>query len=92
MLTSAASGAGDGWPVGCAVLVAVLLSLLLWAMLLVLLWQLFSTEGRLTSRKLARASRDPQQSTTGAATDRGACVDRPDAGGGRFSLGVLRVH
>ena len=32
-------------PIGCAVLVAILLSLLLWAILLILLWRLFGTEG-----------------------------------------------
>jgi hypothetical protein len=45
MLTSAAIGAGDRWPVGCALLVAVLLSLFLWAILWILLWRLFGTEG-----------------------------------------------
>ena len=45
MLTSAAIGAEDRWPVGCALLVTVLLSLLLWAILWILLWGLFGTEG-----------------------------------------------
>ena len=45
MRTSAAIGAGDRWHVGCVVLVVVLLSLLLWAMLMILLWRLFVTEG-----------------------------------------------
>jgi hypothetical protein len=44
MLTSAAIGACDRLPVGCAVLGVVLLSLLLWAILLILLWQLFGTQ------------------------------------------------
>jgi len=45
MPTSTAIGAWDRLPVGCAVLVIVLLSLLLWAILLILLWRLFVTEG-----------------------------------------------
>ena len=45
MLTSAAIGAGDRWPVGCALLVVVVLSLLLWAILWILVWRLFGTEG-----------------------------------------------
>ena len=45
MLTSTAIAAADRQPVGCAVLVIVLLSLLLWAILLILLWRLFVTEG-----------------------------------------------
>jgi len=44
MLTSTAIGAGDRLPVGCAVLVIILLSLLLWAILLIPLWQLFDIE------------------------------------------------
>jgi hypothetical protein len=43
MLT--AIGAQVEGPIGCAVLVAILLSLLLWAILLILLWRLFGTEG-----------------------------------------------
>ena len=44
MLTSTAIGAWDRLPVGYAMLVIVLLSLLLWAILLILLWRLFDTE------------------------------------------------
>jgi hypothetical protein len=44
MLTSTAIGAGDQLPVGWAVLVIILLSLLLWAIVLILLWRLFDTE------------------------------------------------
>jgi len=44
MLTSTAIVAWDRLPVGYAVLVIVLLSLLLWAILLILLWRLFATE------------------------------------------------
>jgi hypothetical protein len=44
MHTSIAIGAWEPLPVGYAMLVIVLLSLLLWAILLILLWQLFDTE------------------------------------------------
>jgi len=44
MPTSTAIGAWDRLPVGCAVLVIVLLSLLLWAISWFLLWRLFGTE------------------------------------------------
>jgi hypothetical protein len=44
MHTSIAIGAWDRLPLGYAMLVIVLLSLLLWAILLILLWQLFDTE------------------------------------------------
>ena len=44
MLTTTAIGAGDRLPVGRAVLVIVLLSLLLWAILLMPLWRLFDIE------------------------------------------------
>src|SRR5260370_18752921 len=44
MHTSISIGAWDRLPVGYAMLVIVLLSLLLWAILLILLWQLFDTE------------------------------------------------
>ena len=44
MLISTAIGAGDRLPIGCAVLVIVLLSLLLWAISWFLLWRLFGTE------------------------------------------------
>jgi hypothetical protein len=44
MLTSTAIGAGDQLPVGWAVLVIVLLSLLIWAILMILIWRLFDTK------------------------------------------------
>jgi len=44
MLVSTAIGAGDRLPVGYAMLVIVLLSLLLWAIALILLWRLFDAE------------------------------------------------
>jgi hypothetical protein len=44
MLTCTAIGAWDRLPVGYAMLVIVLLSLLLWAIMLILLWRLFDTQ------------------------------------------------
>ena len=44
MLTATAMGAWDRLPAGCAVLVIVLLSFLLWAILGILFWRLFGTE------------------------------------------------
>jgi len=57
MLTSTAQlvldhvDAGDRLPVGCAVLVAILLSLLLWAILAILLWRLFDAQSFIDFRQ-----------------------------------------